>query len=38
MPGQWQVLFDGGQFALVKVIDLARPGELDRLRQELDGA
>ena len=29
---------DGGrQFALVEVIDLARPGELDRLRQELDG-
>ncbi len=29
---------DGGrQFALVVVIDLARPGELDRLRQELDG-
>jgi hypothetical protein len=85
MPGQWQVLFDGGhqqrylpdrqavlryvlavgpraasprfevltetgrvrladgtdggrQFALVEVIDLARPGELDRLRQELDGS
>jgi len=30
---------DGGrQFALVEVIDLARPGELDRLRQELDGS
>ena len=29
---------DGGrQFALVEMIDLARPGELDRLRQELDG-
>ena len=29
---------DGGrQFALVEVIDLARPGEIDRLRQELDG-
>ena len=29
---------DGGrQFTLVEVIDLARPGELDRLRQELDG-
>ncbi len=84
LPGQWQVLFDGGhqqrylpdrqaglryvlavgpraasprfevltetsrvrladgtdggrQFALVEVIDLARPGEIDRLRQELDG-
>ena len=29
---------DGGrQFALVEVIDLARPGEIDRLRQELNG-
>ena len=29
---------DGGrQFALVEMIDLARPGELERLRQELDG-
>ena len=29
---------DGGrQFALVEVIDLARPGEIDRLRRELDG-
>ena len=28
---------DGGrQFALVEVIDLARPGEADRLRAELD--
>ena len=27
---------DGGrQFALVEVIDLARPGEIDRLRREL---
>jgi hypothetical protein len=30
---------DGGrQFALVEVIDLARPGEADRLRRELDGS
>ena len=83
MPGQWQVLFDGGhqqrylpdrpavlryvlavgphaasprfevlaeagqvrladgsdggrRFALVEVIDLSRPGEAERLRQELD--
>ena len=82
MPGEWQVLFDGGhqqrylpdraavlryvlaigshaasprfevyesspvrladgsdggrQFTLVEVIDLARPGEIDRLRRELD--
>jgi hypothetical protein len=29
---------DGGRrFALVEVIDLARPGEADRLRQELEG-
>ncbi|MGH3195951.1 MAG: hypothetical protein ACRDOH_03060 [Streptosporangiaceae bacterium] len=29
---------DGGrQFALVEVIDLARPGVIDRLRRELDG-
>jgi hypothetical protein len=28
---------DGGRrFALVEVIDLARPGEIDRLRRELD--
>ena len=84
MPGEWQVLFDGGhqqrylpdraavlryvlgvgphaasprfevfaeadpvrladgsgggrQFTLVEVIDLARPGEIDRLRRELGG-
>ena len=30
---------DGGrQFALVEVIDLARPGETDRLRRELAGS
>jgi hypothetical protein len=30
---------DGGrQFALVEGIDLARPGEADRLRRELDGS
>ena len=29
---------DGGRrFALVEVIDLARPGEIERLRRELDG-
>jgi len=29
---------DGGRrFALVEVIDLARPGEIDRLRRELQG-
>jgi len=29
---------DGGRrFDLVEVIDLARPGEIDRLRRELDG-
>jgi hypothetical protein len=29
---------DGGRrFALVEVIDLARPGEADRLRRELEG-
>ena len=85
MPGEWQILFDGGhqqrylpdrqavlryvlavgpraasprfevlaeigrvrladgsdggrRFALVEVIDLARPGETDRLRRELDGS
>jgi hypothetical protein len=26
----------GRQFALVEVIDLARPGEVDRLREELN--
>ncbi len=30
---------DGGRrFGLVEVIDLARPGEADRLRRELDGS
>jgi hypothetical protein len=30
---------DGGrQFSLVEVIDLSRPGEIDRLRAELDQA
>jgi hypothetical protein len=85
MPGEWQILFDGGhqqrylpdrqavlryvlaigpqatsprfevlaeagrvrladgsdggrRFALFEVIDLARPGEIDRLRLELAGA
>ena len=29
---------DGGRrFALVEVIDLTRPGEIDRLRRELEG-
>ena len=29
---------DGGrQFALVEVIDLAQPGEIERLRRELEG-
>jgi hypothetical protein len=33
----WQVLFDGGRrFALVEVIDLARPGEIERLHRELN--
>ncbi len=46
---EWQVLFDGGHQQrylpdrqavlgyVLEVIDLARPGEIDRLRRELDG-